>query len=87
VRNYPVLVHGGHASAKKFFTSDTAPSYDLVVRLTTFGRDAAWKRRILDIISGKAGDALDLACGTGILSSMPTDGTCPGWTFPRDTCK
>jgi demethylmenaquinone methyltransferase/2-methoxy-6-polyprenyl-1,4-benzoquinol methylase len=41
-----------------------------VVRLTTFGRDAAWKRRILDIISGKAGDALDLACGTGILSSM-----------------
>jgi demethylmenaquinone methyltransferase/2-methoxy-6-polyprenyl-1,4-benzoquinol methylase len=70
VRNYPVLVHRGHASAKKFFNSDTAPSYDLVARLATFGRDATWKGQILGIISGKTGDALDLACGTGILSSM-----------------
>lgn len=51
-------------------------SYDLVARLATFGRDAAWKQRILDIISGKGSDALDLACGTGILSSMLKDG---GW--------
>jgi demethylmenaquinone methyltransferase/2-methoxy-6-polyprenyl-1,4-benzoquinol methylase len=65
-----VLVHGGHASAKRFFNSDTAPSYDLVAGLATFGRDTAWKEQILGIISGKKGDVLDLACGTGILSSM-----------------
>lgn len=71
-----VLVHGGHASARRFFNSETAPSYDSVVRLTTFGRDAAWKEHILRIISEKKGDALDLACGTGILSSMLKAG---GW--------
>ncbi len=65
-----MLVHGGHASAKRFFNSETAPSYDQVVGVTTFGRDKAWKEQILRIISGKKGGALDLACGTGILSSM-----------------
>lgn len=72
-----MLVHKGHASAKKFFNSDTASSYDLVVRLTTFGRDAQWKRQMLDAVSEKRGDALDLACGTGILSSMMKE---RGWT-------
>ena len=65
-----MLVHSGHASAKKFFTSGTAASYDRVVRLTTFGRDAAWKEHMLGIVSEKRGSVLDLACGTGILSSM-----------------
>lgn len=65
-----MLVHSGHASAKRFFNSETAPSYDRVVDLTTFGRDVEWKEQILATISAKRGDALDLACGTGILSSM-----------------
>jgi demethylmenaquinone methyltransferase/2-methoxy-6-polyprenyl-1,4-benzoquinol methylase len=65
-----VLVqHKGHAIARKFFNSYTAPSYDLVVRTTTFGRDKAWKRHILSEISTSK-KILDLACGTGILSSM-----------------
>ncbi len=72
-----MLVHEGHASAKRFFNADTAPSYDLVARLATFGRDAAWKEQILGIISGMSGDVLDLACGTGILSSMLQGA---GWT-------
>jgi demethylmenaquinone methyltransferase/2-methoxy-6-polyprenyl-1,4-benzoquinol methylase len=59
----------GHATARKFFNSYTAPSYDLVVRTTTFGRDAAWKRRILAEI-GVRKKVLDLACGTGILAAM-----------------
>ncbi|WP_415283918.1 class I SAM-dependent methyltransferase [Candidatus Nitrososphaera sp. FF02] len=71
-----MLVHRGHASAKKFFTSGTAASYDRVVRLTTFGRDAAWKEHILGIVSDRRGSVLDLACGTGILSSMLHD---RGW--------
>jgi demethylmenaquinone methyltransferase/2-methoxy-6-polyprenyl-1,4-benzoquinol methylase len=65
-----VLVqHKGHASARKFFNSYTAPSYDLVVRITTFGRDAAWKRHIL-AETRTSKQVLDLACGTGILSHM-----------------
>jgi demethylmenaquinone methyltransferase/2-methoxy-6-polyprenyl-1,4-benzoquinol methylase len=63
--------HGGHQMAKKFFNSATAASYDSVVSVTTFGRDAAWKREILRTIAAKSsGPVLDLACGTGILSQM-----------------
>jgi demethylmenaquinone methyltransferase/2-methoxy-6-polyprenyl-1,4-benzoquinol methylase len=65
-----VLVHHrGHAVAKKFFNAKTAPSYDSIVRLTTFGRDAAWKNHILVQIKNKK-KILDLACGTGILSEL-----------------
>lgn len=68
-------IHGGHASAKRFFNSATAASYDSVVSVTTFGRDAAWKREIVKIAArGRgAGPVLDLACGTGTLSSMLRD--------------
>lgn len=64
-----MLVHGGHASARRFFTGATAPGYDSVVRVTTFDRDAAWKRKMLGLLAGRHGQVLDLACGTGILSS------------------
>lgn len=64
-----LLVHEGHASARKFFTPANAGSYDNVVRATTFGQDAAWKRRILEAV-GNRSNVLELACGTGILSSM-----------------
>lgn len=65
-----VLVrHKGHSNARKFFNSETARSYDSVVRATTFGRDTAWKSQILPKIrSSKM--VLDLASGTGILTSM-----------------
>jgi len=62
-----LLVHAGHASARKFFTQSTAPGYDAVVGITTFGRDAAWKREIVEAVTGR-GPVLDLACGTGILT-------------------
>lgn len=64
-----MLVHEGHASARRFFTPDNAGSYDSVVRLATFGRDSAWKREIIRAI-GSGNSVLELACGTGILSSM-----------------
>ena len=64
-----MLVHGGHASARRFFTPATAPSYDTIVGITTFGRDAAWKKEIRKAVPG-TGPALDLACGTGILTSL-----------------
>jgi demethylmenaquinone methyltransferase/2-methoxy-6-polyprenyl-1,4-benzoquinol methylase len=64
-----MLVHEGHASARRFFTPANAASYGSVVKLATFGQDAAWKQKILKAV-GSRNSVLDLACGTGILSSM-----------------
>lgn len=64
-----MLAHKGHASARRFFTSTNASSYDAVSLVATFGRDMAWKRRIAQT-AGQRKRALDLASGTGILSSM-----------------
>jgi demethylmenaquinone methyltransferase/2-methoxy-6-polyprenyl-1,4-benzoquinol methylase len=64
-----MLVHEGHASARKFFTRANAGSYGSVVRLATLGQDAAWKHKILEAVDSR-NFILELACGTGILSSM-----------------
>jgi demethylmenaquinone methyltransferase/2-methoxy-6-polyprenyl-1,4-benzoquinol methylase len=64
-----MLVHDGHTSARRFFTSANADSYDKIVRLTTFGQDFVWKREIVRAI-GSRKSVLELACGTGVLSSM-----------------
>jgi demethylmenaquinone methyltransferase/2-methoxy-6-polyprenyl-1,4-benzoquinol methylase len=64
-----MLVHEGHARAMKFFTPFNAGSYDSVVRLATFGQDFAWKHEIIRAV-GDRSYILELACGTGILSSM-----------------
>jgi demethylmenaquinone methyltransferase/2-methoxy-6-polyprenyl-1,4-benzoquinol methylase len=39
------------------------------VGITTFGRDAAWKKEIMKAVTAE-GPVLDLACGTGILTSL-----------------
>jgi demethylmenaquinone methyltransferase / 2-methoxy-6-polyprenyl-1,4-benzoquinol methylase len=64
-----MLVHEGHICAREFFTPTNASSYDSVVRLATFGQDFAWKREIIKSL-GRSRSVLELACGTGILSSM-----------------
>ena len=74
-------VHDGHKNARRFFGSRNAASYDSVVRLTTFGKDLMWKKQIMNIIrldtkkreNFSETVILDLACGTGILSSMLLD--------------
>ena len=65
-------VHNGYKNARTFFTSDNASNYDSIVRFTTFGQDYVWKNQIVKMI-GKRCLVLDLACGTGILSSMFID--------------
>jgi demethylmenaquinone methyltransferase / 2-methoxy-6-polyprenyl-1,4-benzoquinol methylase len=64
-----MLVHEGHVQAMRFFTSINANSYDLISRLATFGQDTAWKHQIIKAVSHRS-HILELACGTGILSSM-----------------
>jgi demethylmenaquinone methyltransferase/2-methoxy-6-polyprenyl-1,4-benzoquinol methylase len=64
-----LLVHAGHRIARSFFTPANANSYNDVARLATFGQDQAWKREIINAV-GKHYFVLDLACGTGVLSSM-----------------
>ena len=64
-----MLLHEGHYTALEFFTPTNAASYDAVSRYATFGKDKAWKRRIVDMV-GNSYSILELASGTGILSSM-----------------
>ncbi|MDQ3070299.1 MAG: ubiquinone/menaquinone biosynthesis methyltransferase, partial [Acidobacteriota bacterium] len=53
---------------RRLFTT-IAPRYDLITRLLSFGQDARWKRRVIEIARAHGGDrALDLACGTGDLA-------------------
>lgn len=43
-----------------------APKYDQVTRWLSFGRDRAWKRKMLKVMPGEGiSNVLDLACGTG----------------------
>jgi demethylmenaquinone methyltransferase/2-methoxy-6-polyprenyl-1,4-benzoquinol methylase len=43
-----------------------ADRYDLITRVLSYGRDAAWKRRLVSMSdAGPSARALDLACGTG----------------------
>jgi demethylmenaquinone methyltransferase / 2-methoxy-6-polyprenyl-1,4-benzoquinol methylase len=67
-----VQIHNGHTSARKFFNSSNANSYDYVARFATFGHDLVWKREMLRAIYDKNNynSVLELACGTGILSLM-----------------
>lgn len=67
-----VQVHEAGAIARKFFTPDNAKSYDSVVRFATFGRDRVWKEAVLRAID-RAESVLELASGTGILTSMLVD--------------
>ena len=64
-----MLIHEGHAHAMRFFTPANADSYDLILRLATFGRDNTWKHEIIKTLSHHS-HVLELACGTGVLSSM-----------------
>jgi demethylmenaquinone methyltransferase/2-methoxy-6-polyprenyl-1,4-benzoquinol methylase len=50
------------------FFAGTGRSYDRVVKVTTFGLDARWKRQVLAHVPENAGAILDLACGTGIVT-------------------
>lgn len=48
---------------------EVAPRYDLITRLLSFGRDAAWKRQMMARLPDEQpARCADLACGTGDLT-------------------
>jgi demethylmenaquinone methyltransferase/2-methoxy-6-polyprenyl-1,4-benzoquinol methylase len=61
--------HEGLAYAQRFFTPSNAGSYESVARYATLGRDEIWKAKVTAAVASK-NIILDLACGTGFLTSM-----------------
>ena len=51
-----------------------ADRYDLITVLLSFGRDRAWKQRLVELSGARAGRRLlDLACGTGDIAFAAAD--------------
>ena len=51
-----------------------ADRYDLITRVLSYGQDARWKAKLVNLAGVRAGDrALDLACGTGDIAFAVTD--------------
>ncbi len=51
--------------------AETAPRYDLATRAMSLGRDAAWKRRLVEALPEDPSPlCVDLACGTGDVSFL-----------------
>lgn len=55
--------------ARIFFGRENSKSYDNLALLATLGQDSVWKKKIVCHIPSNS-FVLDLACGTGILSSL-----------------
>ncbi len=67
-----MTINEGYNYAREFFNESTSASYDSVVYFATFGRDRFWKDQIVKIVDNGAPEPaaiLDLAAGTGVLSS------------------
>lgn len=56
---------GKRAHVRALFAT-IADRYDLITAVLSYGRDARWKQRLVELANVQPGDhALDLACGTG----------------------
>lgn len=55
--------------AQSFFNKDNSGSYDRLVKLATLGQDLNWKKKLVESVP-KGSLVLEMACGTGILSSL-----------------
>jgi len=76
------LKFGDHADLpdkKKFYNEqlfeEVAPKYDFVTKALSLGRDAAWKRQLVNALPEKIATprCVDLACGTGDVSLLLAD--------------
>jgi len=67
--------HVGLPEKKKYFNeqlfTEVAPKYDFITKVLSLGRDAAWKKRLVDVLPTCAAPfCVDLACGTGDVSFL-----------------
>ena len=70
--------HIGSPATKQDFNrsmfSEVAPRYDFITKALSFGRDAAWKQKLIaGLPASEAPVCLDLASGTGDLTRMLAD--------------
>jgi demethylmenaquinone methyltransferase / 2-methoxy-6-polyprenyl-1,4-benzoquinol methylase len=68
-----MTLHDGYSEVRRFFNANNVATYDLIVHYATFGRDKMWKDQIAKIVDNGSllpTAVLDLAAGTGILSSI-----------------
>ena len=54
--------------AQSFFNNNSG-SYDRLVKLATLGQDLNWKKKLVEKVPNGS-LVLELACGTGILTSL-----------------
>jgi len=55
--------------AQSFFNKNNSGSYDRLVKLATLGQDLNWKKKLVENVPNGS-LVLELACGTGILTSL-----------------
>jgi len=55
--------------AQSFFNKNNSNSYDRLVKLATLGQDLIWKKKLVEGVP-KGSIVLEMACGTGILTSL-----------------
>lgn len=71
----PIAHHLGSPERKRAYNQRlftvVAPRYDLVTRALSGGRDAVWKRRLVDAVADRRPAlCVDLACGTGDIARL-----------------
>lgn len=67
--------HLGTPESKQGFNrklfAEVAPKYDFITKALSFGRDAAWKQKLIAGLSeNNSPTCVDLACGTGDITRM-----------------
>ena len=66
IRNLDILNPGDKLLFNKRLFTVVAPVYQFVTQALSFGRDSAWKRKLIQCLPAiKNPQCLDLACGTG----------------------
>jgi demethylmenaquinone methyltransferase/2-methoxy-6-polyprenyl-1,4-benzoquinol methylase len=67
--NYNMDMATGVKLAQSFFNKNNSGSYDRLVKFATLGQDLIWKKKLIESVP-KGSVVLEMACGTGILTSL-----------------
>jgi ubiquinone/menaquinone biosynthesis methyltransferase len=71
IRDYPLRDPVKKKKYNESLFSEIAPRYDFITRALSFGRDRAWKKKLVDELPAAGRPrCLDLACGTGDIALL-----------------